>query len=206
VQAGSSSEYGFKDHAPSEDERVDPNSAYAVGKVAATNYCRFVACRDSVPYTTLRLYSVYGPWEEPGRLLPTLAVHGLEGRLPPLVSPDTARDFVHVDDVCDAFVRAATAEGLEPGAIFNVGSGRQTTLRDIVAVTREVLAVAQEPVWGTAQARSWDTSVWVSDPRRIRAAIGWEASTPLRDGVGGLAEWLAADPERLRRYAPQPAR
>jgi dolichol-phosphate mannosyltransferase len=201
VHAGSSSEYGLKDHAPGEDEPLAPNSAYAVGKAAATHYCSFVGRRDGARVATLRLYSIYGPWEDPGRLLPTLAFRGLRGELPPLVAPETARDFVHVDDACDAFVRAARVDSLEPGTVLNLGSGRQTTLREIVAIAREVLAVDAEPQWGTTPARSWDTNVWVSNPTRIEAALGWHASTDLSDGFRGLAEWLAADADRLERYA-----
>ncbi len=198
IQAGSSSEYGYKDHAPSEDERVEPNSAYAVAKAAATHYATFVAARDGARLATLRLYSIYGPWEDPGRLMPTIAMHGLEGRLPGLVAPDTARDFVHVDDACDAFVRAAEAPGLMPGAVLNVGSGRQTTLRQVVEVARRVLAIEQEPDWGSMTARSWDTSVWVSDPRRIESELGWRATTSLDRGLRELADWLRDTPERAR--------
>jgi dolichol-phosphate mannosyltransferase len=201
VQAGSSSEYGFKDHAPAEDERPEPNSAYAVAKAAATHYATFVGRRDGASIVTLRLYSIYGPWEDPGRLMPTLAACGLEGRLPPLVAPDTARDFVHVDDACDAFLRAAASEQVEPGAVFNVGSGRQTTLREIVDVARRMLHIEEEPRWGTTPARTWDTSVWIADARRIEAALGWCASTPLDAGLRGLADWLSASPERRSRYA-----
>ena len=67
VQAGSSSEYGFKDHAPRENEAVAPNSVYAVTKAAATHYGQMVARQHDLHVVTLRLYSVYGPAEhEPG--------------------------------------------------------------------------------------------------------------------------------------------
>ena len=141
VYAGTSSEYGFKDHAPAEDEAVWPVSPYAVAKVAATLLCRLFAQTSGNRLVTLRLYSTFGPWEEPGRLLPNLIMHGLAGKLPSLVSPDAAHDFMYVDDVVDAFLRAASAEAVEPDAIFNVGSGVQTTLAEVVAVVRRVLEV-----------------------------------------------------------------
>ena len=87
VHTGSSSEYGFKDHAPREDEYLEPNSDYAVTKAAATLYCRQIAVDRGVNVTTLRLYSAYGPWEEPTRLVPTLIAKGLGGEIPELVSP-----------------------------------------------------------------------------------------------------------------------
>jgi len=192
VHAGSSSEYGRKDHAPAEDEPAEPDSDYARAKLAATE---LVHEHGGV---TLRLYSAYGPWEEPNRLVPTLVGHALRGELPPLVAPDTARDFVYVEDVCDAFVRAVDAPR---GAVLNVASGRQTTLREIVAMVREQLGVEVEPDWGTMDNRSWDTSTWVGDATRARELLGWEATTPLADGLRATAGWLRGEGAATGRYA-----
>jgi nucleoside-diphosphate-sugar epimerase len=65
VNTGSSSEYGFKDDAPTETTWLEPNSHYAVTKAAATLFCRYTAQSHDVHLPTLRLYSVYGPYEEP---------------------------------------------------------------------------------------------------------------------------------------------
>lgn len=207
VNTGSSSEYGFKDHAPPEDEPLEPNSMYAVTKAAATHYCRFVAQSCGVRVPTLRLYSVYGRYEEPTRLIPTLLTHGLSGTLPPLVDPLIARDYVFVNDVCAAYVATAQHESSDPGAVYNVASGHQTTLREIVAIVRALLHVQAEPVWGSMSDRAWDTSTWIGNPERIRWELGWEASTTLTEGLQLTADWLRADPEMLAFYrtstAPQ---
>lgn len=200
VHAGSSSEYGYKDHAPVEDERIEPNSHYAVTKAAGTHLCRLAAATHGQRAVTLRLYSVYGPWEEHGRLMPTLVHRARAGTWPPLVGPDTARDFVWIDDVCDAFVRAASEPLDDPGAVFNIGSGRQTTLRDVVAAAAEVFGVAQEPRWGSMAQRRWDTTVWVSDPGAAERALGWRAGTPLRDGLARLGAWMDAHPDAAARH------
>jgi nucleoside-diphosphate-sugar epimerase len=200
VNAGSSSEYGFKKRAPSERAWVEPNSHYAVTKVAATHFCRLTAVQERVKIATLRLYSVFGPWEEPGRLLPTIIAHGLAGRLPPLVDPRIARDYVYVDDVCEAFVRAAAKPHPEPGPVFNVGTGRQTTLRQVVDVTRRVLDVRAKPQWGSMPNRRWDTSTWVSDPRAIRRALGWAPRYTFERGFRQMVAWMRADPERAATY------
>ena len=200
VNAGSSSEYGFQDHAPSEDQLPEPNSDYAVMKAAATLHSRFVAQRDDVHVVTLRLYSVYGPWEEPGRLMPTLVARGLEGRLPPLVSPDTPRDFVSMRDAERAFLRAAERTEVERGGVFNIGSGRQTTLREVVEVARAQLGIAEEPRWGTEAQRSWDAAVWVADPQRAHEQLGWEAEDDLPTGFARLADWLREHPVLWPRY------
>jgi len=199
VNAGSSSEYGFKDHAPAEDELPEPNSEYAVTKASAMLLCGFLARRHGRRLSTLRLYSVYGPWEDPRRLVPTLAARGLQGELPPLVSPETGRDFVYLDDACDAFLAAASAPDAA-GAVYNVGTGRQTTIREAVEVARRVLDIDAEPEWGTHEDRSWDTSVWVADPARIQRELGWRPRVDFENGFRRTVEWLRADPELARRY------
>ena len=201
VQAGSSSEYGFSDRATTELDRVEPNSHYAVTKVAATHLCRLAAAQHGQHAITLRLYSVYGPWEEPGRLMPTLVDRALEGGYPPLVAPETARDFVWIEDVCDAFVRAATTDLADRGAVLNVASGAQTTLRDLVELVRSLFEIESEPVWASMPARSWDTSVWVGDPSTAAESIGWTAATPLESGLRALASWMQVEPARRMRYS-----
>jgi len=189
VVAGSSSEYGLKQHAPSEDEPLEPNSPYAAAKAEAS---ALALARGAV---VLRLYSAYGAWEEPNRLIPTLLARGLAGELPPLVSPLVARDFVHVDDVCEAFVRAAEAPS---GRVYNVGSGRQTTVQEVVEATCRVLGLDAEPAWGSMANRTWDTETWVANPQRIREDLGWETRIGLEQGLARTLEWLTtqAPPER----------
>ena len=200
VHAGSSSEYGLKDHPPAEDEAPEPNSDYAVAKVAATLLCRNLAARHGLHMGTLRLYSVYGPWEDHRRLMPTLVAHGLRGELPPLVDPDTARDFVHVDDVCEAFMSATRTQAAGSNGVYNVGSGLQSTLRDVVQIARQALKISAEPRWGTHKPRSWDTSVWVANPSKIERELGWRAKRDLKDGLTDMASWIAQHPALHERY------
>jgi dolichol-phosphate mannosyltransferase len=189
IVAGSSSEYGLKPHPPAEDEPLEPNSPYAAAKAEATS----LALEHGA--VVLRLYSAYGPWEDPDRLVPTLLAHGLRRELPPLVSPTVARDFVHVDDVCSAFILAAGSEG---GRVYNVGSGRQTTVAEAVEVARRLLDLDAEPQWGSMPDRLWDTETWVANPERIRRELGWEARIGLEEGLARTLVWLRSEapPER----------
>ncbi|MGH9628218.1 MAG: NAD-dependent epimerase/dehydratase family protein [Bryobacteraceae bacterium] len=190
VNTGSSSEYGFKDHAPDEQEQLDPNSVYGVSKAACTMYCRHTATIHKLHIPTLRLYSVYGAWEEPTRLVPTLLRHALRGEWPPLASPDSAHDFVHVDDVVDAFVLAAATPGQPPGAVYNVGSGVQTTLAQLVEIVKGMLPISAEPLWRSMPGRIWDANTWVAGIRRIQETLNWHPRTGLRAGLARTLEWM----------------
>lgn len=190
LHAGSSSEYGFKRRAARESDVLEPNSDYAITKAAATHYCQSVARARNVHAVTLRLYSIYGPWEEPSRLMPVLLKHALRGEWPPLVSPSTARDFVYVDDAVDAIVAAAAATTLPRGSVYNVCSGRQTTIAQLVEEVGRLLTVERAPEWSTMPPRIWDTDCWVGSPDQIAQDLGWRATTPLRAGIEATVAWL----------------
>lgn len=200
VNTGSSSEYGRQDHAPAETEQGEAETTYGRTKAIATATCFYAAHMYAIRLCTLRLYSAYGPFEDPRRLLPSLIVHGRRGVFPPLVDPQTARDFVHVDDVVSAYLSAVQHQGTAPGAIYNVGTGVQTTIGEVVDVARRVLNIPGEPQWGSMAPRIWDTDTWVSDPRKIRAELGWKPRYTFEAGFRQTAAWLDQHPELRDRY------
>jgi nucleoside-diphosphate-sugar epimerase len=200
VNAGTSSEYGHVDHAPRESELPEPNSHYAATKAAATLFCRYSAQAHHRNISTLRLYSVFGPWEDPTRLLPTLLVRGLRGELPPLVSPKVARDYVYVDDAVEAFLLTARTPTAESGSVFNVGTGVQTSIAQLVDLARVQLSIPAEPVWGSMPDRQWDTDVWVSNSDSFRRATGWAPSHSLADGLRAFADWMRSDRDIRDHY------
>jgi UDP-glucose 4-epimerase len=201
VQAGSTAEYGFKDRPPHESEPVEPRGSYAISKAAATRYARTVSLERGAHIVTLRLGTAYGPWEEPSRLMPTLAMFGLRRRLPPLTDPRTVRDFVFIDDVCEAFVRAAGATHLARGSVFNVGTGIPTSLAALVDLARGELAIDEQPRWSSMAARTWDAQLCVADCTRIHRQLGWRPGWGLTEGFRALVDWLARGGP-WSRYAP----
>lgn len=200
VHAGSSSEYGYKDYPPREDSWLEPNSYYAVSKASATLFCRYTAQKTGRRLHTLRLYSVYGPYEDPNRLVPTLIVKGLENSLPRLVNPGVARDLVYVEDVCAAFVLAASREDQPADAVYNVGTGVQTTIAGVVDVARGELGITEEPRWGSMENRIWDTTTWVCDNTLIKSALGWEPADDFPSGFRKTIAWFKEHPAVVERY------
>jgi nucleoside-diphosphate-sugar epimerase len=200
VNTGSSSEYGFKSHACNEDDLLEPNSYYAITKASATHLCRLTARNKGVHIPTLRLYSVYGPYEEPKRLIPTLIVKGIGGVLPVLVDSTIARDYIHIDDVLEAYLLAAAKRTAEPGAIFNVGTGIQSSIEQIVAVTRTVFNLKAEPNWGSMPNRIWDSSNWVSDNRKLITELGWQPKHNLDSGFRNTVDWMLSNPTIHKFY------
>jgi nucleoside-diphosphate-sugar epimerase len=199
VQAGSSSEYGFNCSGPSEDAPTTPDSDYAVSKVATTALIRCYATKYGVPGWVLRLYSVYGPFEDFSRLMPRLLLRARENDLPPLVNPAISRDFVYVDDVSRAFEAVIErADRLPPGQAYNIGAGAGITLEKLVAVARATFGIDKAPQWGTMPDRHWDHADWYSNPRRAELELGWTAKTSLADGLTATMRWIESHPELVR--------
>lgn len=191
IHAGSSSEYGLNCAAPAESSVLTPNSNYAVSKAAANNFISYAGKSLGVPIANLRLYSVYGPYEDTSRLIPNVVRCGLNREYPQLVSPDISRDFVYVDDVCEAFLMAAAR--LTPelyGEAFNIGTGQRTTIREVAETAQRTFGIDTAPAFGDMPNRAWDLGDWYSDPAKAKALLGWSAKTPFAEGLRLTADWF----------------
>jgi nucleoside-diphosphate-sugar epimerase len=193
IHAGSSSEYGFNCTAPKETDPVKPNSHYAVSKVSAAYLIEFYAKVHQRKALNLRLYSIYGAWEEPDRLIPRLVEEARKGKYPPLVSPDISRDFVYADDCVEAFLDAALqVNGSISGKSYNIATGQKTTMRELVEISGQTFGQTQPPTWGSMPNRGWDLADWYGDPSEAQKDLGWQARTSLSDGLRLTKEWQEA--------------
>jgi nucleoside-diphosphate-sugar epimerase/glycosyltransferase involved in cell wall biosynthesis len=190
IHAGSSSEYGYNCTAPKETDRVAPNSHYAVSKVSAAYLLEYYAKQFELKTLNLRLYSIYGYWEEPDRLISKLIESARKKQLPSLVSPDISRDFVFVQDCIEAFLDAAlniTAD--TAGKSYNIATGLKTTIGDLVETSRRTFGIEQEPQWGSMSNRNWDLAEWYGDPSSFKQDFGWTPKTSLEEGLAKTKEW-----------------
>ena len=168
---------------------LEPNSYYAVAKAAQTLLCQHFARAQKKPICTFRLFSVYGFYEEPTRLVPTLIRSCIKGEDLNMVQPNTARDFVFVGDVVDAYLKIDRLSQLS-GEIINIGSGIQTGLKDVVKVILELTKAKVKVHWGKMPARSWDTNIWQGDVSKAKKILGWKARTSLREGLRKTIQWF----------------
>ena len=200
VHAGSSSEYGDNASAPTERDPTEPNSDYAVSKVAAANLIYFYGKRKNFPCANLRLYSVYGPLEDSARLIPNLIRHGLEGAYPTFVNPAISRDFIFVDDVTEAFVDTAlNLTTPDFGESFNIGTGQKTTIGEVARTARDLFGIASEPSF-TMPERSWDVQDWYANNDKARSRLGWQPRTSFRDGFQRTVDWYRGLPDRAKYH------
>lgn len=189
LHSGSSSEYGLNASAPTEDAPLYPNSHYAVTKASAAQMIKYYGTIKEIPVSNLRYYSIFGPYEDPDRLIPKLIYEGMKGNYPPLVQPDISRDFVFVDDAVYAILLAANNINDIKGQSLNIASGQKTTMRDIASVVKEIFNIQKKPVWGDMLNRKWDLKEWYGDASLAKKMIGWQNETTLKDGLQKTYEW-----------------
>lgn len=192
VNTGSSSEYGSKQYAMRETDLLEPASYYAVAKAAQTLVSQHMARADHRAINTFRLFSVFGPYEEPSRLVPTLIQRCLEGKALHMVSPDTARDFVFVDDVVEAYLQIGQLT-LHCGEVFNIGTGIQSSMRDVVRSVLRSTGAKVKVNWGSMPARTWDTETWLADTAKVRRALKWAPKTSLQEGIERTTAWFRSE-------------
>ena len=156
IYTTSSLECGRSDIPIHESLMLKPDTLYGSTKAAGTMLVTQFARKTGKRCMALRIFCGYGPHERTTRLIPQLIILGKEGRLPPLVAPDTARDYIYSEDIVEGIIRAAEYEGENP-IILNLGTGRQRTLREVVEVARTQLGIEAEPEWNTMPACQFDT-------------------------------------------------
>ncbi|HVI89218.1 MAG TPA: NAD-dependent epimerase/dehydratase family protein [Dongiaceae bacterium] len=190
IHAGSSSEYGLNAAGPSEDDTLLPNSHYAVSKAAASLVVGYYGKVRGLPVVNLRLYSVYGPYEDSSRLIPAVCTQSLESRLPIFAHPDVMRDFVYIDDVVEAFIGAALAMGPEiAGESFNIGTGVQTSLASLAETAQRIFEIKDEPQFDETVGRNWDLDKWFANPSKAAQRINWTPQVGLEEGLRQTRNW-----------------
>ena len=183
VRLGSSTEYGPAGAAMDESTPVRPQSFFGATKAAGSLLAATTAAARGMRATVLRAFQVYGAGDHPGRLVPTALRAAGTGEVLALTGPGMCRDWIHVDDVVEACVRAALADRLPGGQVLNIGTGRQVANEELVAVVERVSGRRVQTAVGAHPGRSWDTRTWVCDPTLAADLLGWEAKVSLDDGL-----------------------
>ncbi len=192
INTGSSSEYGIKNKPMSENDLLEPINDYGIAKAAATLYCQALGRRKNLPIFTLRLFSPYGYYEEPTRLIPYLIVSCLKGNDLNLLNPYAVRDFNFIEDVIDAYIETYNnKENILPGDIFNVGNAEQHSVQKVFELIKRLTGYKKEPHWGKRKSRdSGNAKVWVANNNKIEKIIGWESQYNIKNGLKKTIKWI----------------
>ena len=162
-----------------------PISPYGVTKLAAENLCRCFADEHGLPLVTLRFFSVYGPRQRPDMGYFRF-IHALLHNEPVVVFGDghQVRGNTYIDD-CVAATMAAVKGPV--GETYNLGGGEMASVWEILDKLQH--KIGRKAVVRRAPARAGDQRSTFADTAKLKRHLGWEASTPLDEGLARQIEW-----------------
>jgi UDP-glucose 4-epimerase len=178
--------YGDAEVIPTpEDHPIRPLAPYGQGKHAAEGYCALYTRLHGMSTVSLRYGNVYGPRQDVHGEAGVVAIFcgcAVEGRRPTVFGDGSqTRDWVEVGDVARANLIAA--DGRINGPV-NIGSGRETSVLDLIGALNEVSERGQLPSPSFAPERPGEVMRSCLDVGRARSELGWTAETGLQAGLG----------------------
>ncbi len=186
VLASSGAVYGEqKRQAVREDMPPHPDSPYAVSKLAAEHYVRTIGRLWGIETVILRIFNAYGPGQAlPPAHAPVIPklIHQTLGGGSLVIFGDgrQTRDFVYIDDVIEAMVAAATARHVD-GEVINVGSGQETSVRDLAVKIGQIVGRPVEPLY--SQAQSGGVERLCADIGKAGRLLKYAPKVSLEDGL-----------------------
>jgi nucleoside-diphosphate-sugar epimerase len=187
AMAGTCAEYAWGRAPFSEcDTRLEPATLYGACKHATNVAASAVARQLGVSFAWGRVFFLYGPCEDPDRLVAAVTRRLLAGEEVPTTDGRQRRDFMHVRDVACAFVALLASD--VTGAV-NIASGESVAVRDVVNVVARETGGLDRVRFGELQSRTDEPDVIVADTRRLTEEVGFSPRITLEEGVAGTVAW-----------------
>ena len=194
INTGSSSEYGIKNKPMSENDLLEPTNDYGIAKAAATLYCQALGRRKNLPIFTLRLFSPYGYYGGPTRLIPYLIISCLRNKELKIFNPDAVRDFIFIEDVIKAyFIFVEKRENLLSGDIFNIGSCKQNTVKETFKIIKKLTKYTKEPQWQKIENNYREiksSKVWIANIGKSKKLLNWRPEYSIENGLEETIKWF----------------
>ena len=169
----------------------NPISPYALSKYVGERYCQIFTWIYGLETVSLRYFNVFGPRQNPhsqyAAVIPIFIKSYLQG-IPPTIFGDgeQSRDFTYIDNVVEANLLAADAEGVA-GEVFNIACGSRTTINELAKIIAEIVGSDLKPVHGPP--RPGDVRHSQADISKARRMLGYEPKVSLIEGLKRTVEW-----------------
>ncbi|MFX1311126.1 MAG: NAD-dependent epimerase/dehydratase family protein [Promethearchaeota archaeon] len=200
INTGTGNEYGGNISPLKESERENPVTPYSASKVAGTYFCEMIATVYNQPIITVRPFLTYGPKQLAKFFVPWLIYCAIEKKEISLTQCQQTRDFVYIDDIADAYVLLAeNVDKVRSKGIFNIGSGKETKLIDIVNIIKNRFNSAKIRI-GEQPYRKGESMRFYSSIDKITELIGWAPKWTIEDGINKTIDWWLNNKDVWNRY------
>ncbi len=204
IYAASSTAYGDSTELPKrESDPLQPLSPYAVAKLAGEQYCAAFGQVYGLETVRLRYFNVFGP-RQPARgpycaVIPAFVEAMVAGKSPVIQGDgQQTRDFTYVDDLIQANLLAAEAPRVA-GRVYNIASGRRTTVLELVTLINAILGTRIKPIHTST--RPGDFRHGLADISRAQAELGFCPCTDLEQGLRRYIEYYMEQMSKVDRLS-----
>lgn len=191
VGLGSQAEYGPRTGRISEDMPTHPTTVYGATKLGTGLMLERLSAASDFAFGWLRLFSTYGPQDDPSWLIPYVTTQLLSGAKPSLTGAEQVWDYLYVDDVAAGVIAAIDARAR---GIFNLGSGRACPLRDIITMVRDWVDPDLPLGFGEIPYRPDQVMHLEANIDALCQAAAWSPTVSLSDGIAATVAWHRGAP------------
>ncbi len=184
VGIGSQAEYGRYDRRITEDDLPNPTMIYGAAKLAASHLVRQRCRYAGVGFSWMRLFSVYGPGDNPNWLIPSVTAQIAAGQAPRTTAGTQKWDYLHIDDVASGILAVATNDSAS--GTFNLSSGRPVAVRAIIERIRDLANPGLALRFGDIPFRPDQIMHLEGDNSRLVDATGWHPTIAIEDGLAAM--------------------
>lgn len=193
VHTSTSEVYGTAQFVPmTERHPLNAQSPYAASKIGADQLALSMHCSFGLPVSIVRPFNTYGPRQSARAIIPAIVGQALAGDVLRLGALTPTRDFTYVTDTAAGFMAIAASEAAV-GGVFNLGTGREASVGEIVRIVGAALGrelrVEADPERMRPEGSEVDRLL--SDPTLARETTGWRAEVPLEEGIARVIAWMA---------------
>ena len=186
IGMGSQAEYGPCGGRITEDTPTRPTTLYGVAKLAAGLACGNICRQRRMRFAWLRLFSSYGPMDNPAWMLPYLIGKLLKRERPSLTAGEQRWDYLYITEVAEAI--RVVMEDERASGVYNLGSGEAPPLRQIIEMARDTIDPALPLGFGEEPYRPDQVMHLEADISRLKE-LGWRPDVTLEEGIRRTVEW-----------------
>lgn len=190
LNAGTSSEYGEKQKPMKETDLLEANNLYGITKAASTLYCQYIARKENLPIITVRPFAVYGYYEDKKRLIPAVIKSCLLNQPLKLSSPHSVRDFIFIEDIITGYSKIIKKASALKGEIFNLGTGRQNTIAEVVRLVKKITHSTSKAEYGQVKAAQYEPPKWLANITKSKKILNFKPKYNLEQGLRKSVGWF----------------
>lgn len=197
IGIGSQAEYGPRNAITGEEDETLPSTLYGVAKLSAFHLLKVLCQANDIRFAWLRIFSSYGPKDNPDWFIPYLIKQFLIHETPKLTKGEQLWDYIYVSDAANAIIKVANTHAAT--GVFNLGSGKINTVKYIAETIRDIINPTLPIDFGAIPYRSDQVMHLQANVKRLEKMVGWQPAVSLEDGIEKTIEWCKSYESRSFR-------